>query len=120
MKYEMLINWFPLLRDLRNYKIAWLTRDTFAGLSVIAVQIPTAMAYANMAGFSPQVGLYASMLPVIVYALFSSSRQLVVGPDAATCAMIAALLLPLAHGRAHNHYRPADGNRWLCPFGVLR
>ena len=98
MKYEMLINWFPLLRDLRKYQIAWLTRDTFAGLSVIAVQIPTAMAYANMAGFSPQVGLYASMLPVMVYALFSSSRQLVVGPDAATCAMIAALLLPLAHG----------------------
>ena len=94
----MLARWFPLLLDLRFYRKEWLSRDLIAGLSVAAVQIPTAMAYADMAGFPPQVGLYASMLPVMVYALFSSSRQLVVGPDAATCAMIAALLIPIAHG----------------------
>jgi high affinity sulfate transporter 1 len=98
MNLEKFINWSPLLRSLGKYQKAWLSRDFIAGLSVVAVQIPTAMAYANMAGFPPQVGLYASMLPVIVYGLFSSSRQLVVGPDAATCAMIAALLMPLAHG----------------------
>ncbi|MBK9326220.1 MAG: SulP family inorganic anion transporter [Hydrogenophilales bacterium] len=94
----MLSDWIPLLRDLRLYRREWLSRDVIAGLSVAAVQVPTAIAYANLAGFPPEVGLYASMLPVLVYALFGSSRQLVLGPDAATCAMIAALLLPLAQG----------------------
>jgi len=94
----MLARWFPLLRDLRQYQKAWLSRDLMAGLSVAAVQIPTAMAYANLAGFPPETGLYASMLPVLAYALLGSSRQLVVGPDAATCAMIAALLIPIANG----------------------
>lgn len=94
----MKLDWIPLLRDLQHYEKAWLPRDVVAGLSVAAVQIPTAMAYASMAGLPMQVGLYASMLPVMVYALFGSSRQLVVGPDAATCAMIAALLMPIAHG----------------------
>lgn len=91
-------NWFPLLRDLRNYDKAWLPRDAVAGLSVAAVQIPTAMAYAHMAGLPMETGLYASMLPLLVYALFGSSRQLIVGPDAATCAMIAALLMPISAG----------------------
>jgi high affinity sulfate transporter 1 len=94
----MLTDWIPLLRDLRHYQKAWLSRDVIAGLSVAAVQIPTAIAYATLAGFPPEVGLYASMLPVLVYALFGSSRQLVIGPDAATCAMIAALLMPMANG----------------------
>jgi MFS superfamily sulfate permease-like transporter len=94
----MLSDWLPLLRDLRVYRREWLARDVIAGLSVTAVQIPTAIAYANLAGFPPETGLYASMLPVLVYALFGSSRQLVLGPDAATCAMLAALLMPLAHG----------------------
>ena len=94
----MLADWVPLLRDLRHYRKEWLSHDAIAGLSVAAVQVPTAIAYANLAGFPPEVGLYASMLPVLVYALFGSSRQLVIGPDAATCAMIAALLLPMAGG----------------------
>ena len=94
----MLTDWVPLLRDLRHYQKDWLSHDLIAGVSVAAVQVPTAIAYANLAGFPPEVGLYASMLPVLVYAFFASSRQLVVGPDAATCAMIAALLLPLAGG----------------------
>ncbi|HEY9198805.1 MAG TPA: SulP family inorganic anion transporter [Gammaproteobacteria bacterium] len=94
----MLADWVPLTHDLRHYRKEWLSRDVVAGLSVAAVQVPTAIAYANLAGFPPEVGLYASMLPVLVYALFGSSRQLVLGPDAATCALIAALLLPMAGG----------------------
>jgi MFS superfamily sulfate permease-like transporter len=94
----MLTDWIPLLRDLRQYRREWLSHDLIAGLSVAAVQVPTAIAYANLAGFPPEIGLYASMLPVLVYALFGSSRQLIIGPDAATCAMVAALLLPLAQG----------------------
>lgn len=100
---EMWMNWIPLLRDLRTYRKEWLSRDVIAGLSVMAVQVPTAIAYANLAGFPPETGLYASMLPVLIYALFGSSRQLVIGPDAATCAMLAALLLPLAQGDL-DHY----------------
>lgn len=87
----------PLLKDLRQYQPKWFVNDLFAGLSVAAVQIPTAVAYAQLAGFSPEIGLYASILPVIVYAFFGSSRQLVVGPDAATCTMVASLVGPLAH-----------------------
>lgn len=94
----MVTDWIPLLRDLRQYRKEWLTRDVVAGLSVTAVQVPTAIAYASLVGLPPEVGLYACILPVLVYGLFGSSRQLVIGPDAATCAMIAAVLLPMAGG----------------------
>ncbi|MFD2112149.1 SulP family inorganic anion transporter [Thiorhodococcus fuscus] len=94
--YGVVTHWIPLLGDLRHYRPEWLSHDVVAGLSVAAVQIPTAIAYAHLAGFPPEAGLYASMLPLLVYALFGSSRRLILGPDAATCAMIAALLIPLA------------------------
>jgi high affinity sulfate transporter 1 len=70
--------------------------DLRAGMTVAAVALPVAVAYAQMAGFSPAVGLYASMLPLLAYALFGSSRQLILGPDAATCAMVSSALIPLA------------------------
>src|SRR5262249_1923256 len=101
----MITNWIPLLGDLRSYRREWLSTDVIAGLSVAAVQVPTAIAYANMAGFPPQIGLYASMLPVLIYALFGSSRQLIVGPDAATCALIAAALLPLGQNDISQYIR---------------
>ncbi|MBP9091339.1 SulP family inorganic anion transporter [bacterium] len=97
MKLSLAIS-SPLISDLRNYKPDWLSKDLIAGLSVAAVQIPTAIAYAQLAGMPPEIGLYASILPVIVFALLSSSRQLVVGPDAATCTMVASLVAPLAAG----------------------
>ncbi|WP_090687650.1 SulP family inorganic anion transporter [Nitrosomonas sp. Nm34] len=106
---DMLSDWIPLLRDLRQYRKEWLTRDVVAGLSVTAVQVPTAIAYANLAGFPPEVGLYASILPVLIYALFGSSRQLMIGPDAATCAMIAALLLPMAGGDLNYYLKLSAG-----------
>jgi len=88
--------WMPGLADLRTYQRAWLPSDLLAGLSVAAIQVPTAVAYATLAGFRPETGLYASVLPVVAYAFFGSSRQLIVGPDSATCALVAATLLPLA------------------------
>ena len=90
--------WVPLLHTLRTYRAEWLRNDLAAGVSVAAIQIPTAIAYAELAGFGPEVGLYASILPLVAYALFGSSRQLIVGPDAATCAIVAAVLVPLAAG----------------------
>ncbi|WP_247601172.1 SulP family inorganic anion transporter, partial [Pseudomonas aeruginosa] len=84
--------------SLLHYRRAWFRPDVQAGLSVAAIQIPTAIAYAQIAGFPPQVGLYACILPMLIYALIGSSRQLMVGPDAATAAMVAAAITPLAAG----------------------
>ncbi|HEX2840856.1 SulP family inorganic anion transporter [Hyphomicrobium sp.] len=88
----------PGLAELSHYKRADISADIGAGLSVAAVAIPVALAYAELAGFPPQVGLYSSILPLIAYAIFGTSRQLIVGPDAATCAVVAAAVTPLAAG----------------------
>ena len=88
----------PGLATLLSYRRDDLRHDITAGLSVAAVAIPVGVAYAQLAGFPPVVGLYASILPLVAYALFGTSRQLIVGPDAATCAMVAAAVAPLAGG----------------------
>jgi len=72
--------------------------DLFAGVAIAAIDIPTAVAYAELAGFPPVVGLYASILPLVAYAFVGSSPQLIVGPDAAICMMVAAALGPIAVG----------------------
>jgi high affinity sulfate transporter 1 len=97
--------WLPGVADVRHYQVSWLASDLLSGVSVAAIQVPTAIAYAVLAGFSPETGLYASVLPLVAYALLGSSRQLIVGPDSATCAMVAATLLPLA---GHDPQRYAD------------
>ncbi|HEX7880262.1 MAG TPA: SulP family inorganic anion transporter [Candidatus Eisenbacteria bacterium] len=83
---------------LGRYQAGWLGADIAAGLSVAAVAIPTAIAYAQLAGFPAEVGLYSAILPLVAYALFGSSRQLMVNPDAATCAMVGAIVAPMAAG----------------------
>ena len=88
----------PGLRQLLDYRREWLRFDLVAGVSVAAVAVPTAIAYAQLIGFEPIVGLYAAILPLVAYALFGTSRQLIVNPDAATCAIFAATVLPLAGG----------------------
>ncbi|MBC3495099.1 SulP family inorganic anion transporter [Pseudomonas sp. SWRI100] len=93
-----LSRWLPGLANLLHYRREWFHADLQAGLSVAAIQIPIAIAYAQIVGLPPQYGLYACVLPMMVYALIGSSRQLMVGPDAATCAMIAGAVAPLALG----------------------
>ena len=88
----------PGLSALLTYRIADAPADLRAGLAVAAVALPVGIAYAELAGFPPEVGLYSSLLPLLAYAIFGSSRQLIVGPDAATCALIAAGVAPLAAG----------------------
>jgi high affinity sulfate transporter 1 len=88
----------PGLRPLLGYRREWLRADLMAGVSVAAVALPTAIAYSQLIGFEPIVGLYAAILPLVAYALFGTSRQLIVNPDAATCAVFAAAVLPLAGG----------------------
>ncbi|MGC1347074.1 MAG: SulP family inorganic anion transporter, partial [Methyloceanibacter sp.] len=88
----------PGLAELLEYKLPDAPADIKAGLAVTAVALPVGIAYAGLAGFRPEVGLYSSLLPLVAYAIFGSSRQLIVGPDAATCAVIATAVAPLAAG----------------------
>ena len=91
----------PGLSALLDYRFSDDFRhDAIAGLSVATVALPVSIAYAQLAGFDPVVGLYSSILPLVAYAIFGSSRQLMVNPDAAACAMIAAAIAPLAGNSA--------------------
>jgi MFS superfamily sulfate permease-like transporter len=91
----------PGLTKLLSYRFAEDFRhDLLAGVSVAAVALPVAIAYAQLAGFNPVVGLYSSILPLVAYAIFGTSRQMIVNPDAAVCAMVAAAVAPLAGGNA--------------------
>jgi high affinity sulfate transporter 1 len=95
----------PGLNGLLSYSFAENFRhDLLAGLSVAAVALPVAVAYAQLAGFDPAVGLYSCILPPVAYALFGTSRRLIVNPDAAVCAMIAAAVVPLAGGDANLYW----------------
>ena len=88
----------PGLAELSRYRPSDAPFDIRAGLAVATVAVPVGIAYAELAGFPPQVGLYSSLFPLVAYAVFGSSRQLIVGPDAATCAVVAAAVTPLAAG----------------------
>src|SRR5205809_250540 len=88
----------PGLTSLLSYQKSNLPHDLRAGLSVAAVALPVGVAYAQLAGFNPAVGLYSSILPLVAYAIFGTSRQLIIGPDASTCALVAAAVAPLASG----------------------
>ncbi|EPU3837045.1 SulP family inorganic anion transporter [Providencia stuartii] len=96
--------WMPGLETLFNYRFADFGPDIKAGLSVAAVALPVAIAYAELMGINAIIGLYACVFPMIIYALFGTSKQLIIGPDAATCAVIAAAVSPLAMGD--------DATRW--------
>jgi high affinity sulfate transporter 1 len=80
----------PVLNWLPAYNRAWLAPDVLAGLAVWAVMVPESMAYSGIVGVPPIMGLYTIVPPLIVYALFGTSRLLVVGPDTAT-GLISAL-----------------------------
>ncbi|EIT7142949.1 SulP family inorganic anion transporter [Vibrio vulnificus] len=101
----ILSQWFPGLVQLKHYQKEWLADDVRSAFSVVAVALPVAIAYAQLTGVSAIVGLYSCVLPMLVYALMGTSRQLIVGPDAATCAVIAAVVTPLAAGDATKHWQ---------------
>lgn len=85
----------PLLASLTGYRPGWVKGDVAAGIAIAAVGLPTAIAYPAIAGLPPETGLYASIAPLVAYAVFGPSRQLIVGPDAATITVLAAVLAGL-------------------------
>jgi high affinity sulfate transporter 1 len=93
-----LSRWIPALGTLRIYQRAWLLRDITAGLVLTAILVPVGMGYAEASGLPAIYGLYATIVPLIAYAIFGPSRILVLGPDSSLAAIIAASILPLAAG----------------------
>lgn len=83
---------------LSQYRREWLGGDILAGISVCVIMIPSVIAYAGLMGLPPQHGLYAALVPLIIYALLGSSRQVIVGPDIAISLLIASTIGPLAAG----------------------
>lgn len=93
-----LIRWLPGLNVLKNYQAGWLRHDIAAGLTLATMLVPVGIAYAVAAGLPGIYGLYATIIPLLAYALFGPSRILVVAPDSALAAVILAVILPLSGG----------------------
>ena len=90
--------WLPGLQTLRHYPAAWLRHDIAAGLVLTTMLVPVGIAYAVASGVPGIYGLYATMVPLLAYALFGPSRILVLGPDSSLAAVILAVVLPLSGG----------------------
>uniref|UniRef100_B8HNX3 Sulfate transporter n=1 Tax=Cyanothece sp. (strain PCC 7425 / ATCC 29141) TaxID=395961 RepID=B8HNX3_CYAP4 len=92
---RLLLSHLPGLQHLLSYQLGWLRGDLLAGITVAAYLIPQCMAYGELAGVQPIAGLWAILPPLVLYALFGSSRQLSVGPESTTAVMTAAAIAPL-------------------------
>ncbi len=88
--------WMPGLRTLRDYRIAWLPRDLLAGLVLATMLVPAGLAYATAYGVPGIHGLYATIVPLLVYAWFGPSRLMVLGPDSSLAAIVLAVVVPLS------------------------
>jgi high affinity sulfate transporter 1 len=92
------IGWLPGIDAVRHYKAAWLPRDIFAGLVLATMLVPVGIAYAAASGLPGIHGLYATIIPLLVYAIFGPSRIIVLGPDSALAAVILGVIAPLSGG----------------------
>src|SRR5215470_8834126 len=90
------IRWLPGLNTLRQYQLSWLRHDLVAGLVMTTMLVPVGIAYAEASGVPGINGLYATIVPLLAYALFGPSRILVLGPDSALAAVILTVVLPLS------------------------
>src|SRR3954470_23634328 len=93
--------WVPLLDQLRGYDRRAALRDLQAGVVVSALLIPAGIGYAAASGLPPITGLYATIVPLVVYAVVGPSRILIYGPDSSLTPLIAGLVIPLSHGDPH-------------------
>jgi high affinity sulfate transporter 1 len=92
------IHWLPGLDTLRRYETAWLPHDIFAGVVLATMLVPVGIAYAVASGLPGVYGLYATIVPLLAYALFGPSRILVLGPDSALAGVILGVVTPLSGG----------------------
>ena len=102
--------WLPGIATLRSYQAHWLVRDLGAGLVLTTALAPVGIAYAVASGLPGACGLYATIVPLIAYALFGPSRILVLGPDSSLAAIILGVVAPLAAG---------DANRAVALAGMM-
>ena len=118
----MKIRFFPTLR---NYRKEYLAKDIFSGVVIAAVSIPISMGYVQISGLPAAYGLYGSLLPIILFALFSTSRQFIFGVDAAPAAIVGAALTTMgisAESSGAMQYVPAvalAAGLWLLLFYFL-
>src|ERR1700758_5423150 len=92
------IHWLPGLDTLRRYETAWLPHDIFAGIVLATMLVPVGIAYAVASGLPGIYGLYATIVPLLAYALFGPRRIMVLGPDSSLAPLILAVVLPLSAG----------------------
>lgn len=90
--------WVPGLATALGYRLEWFFNDLVAGLVLTAILVPVGMGYAQASGLPAIYGLYATIVPLIAYAILGPSRIMVLGPDSTLAAVIAVLVLPLAGG----------------------
>jgi high affinity sulfate transporter 1 len=100
--------WFPPARWLAEYRFSWLFSDIVAGVTLAAYAIPVSLAYAELAGLPPQLGVYGYLLGGLGYALLGSSRQLAIGPTSAISLMIAGTVGAMADGDAQRYAQIAS------------
>ena len=122
---KQLQQYIPALNWLKNYQSKHLFGDITAGIIVTSLLIPQGMAYALLAGLPPQIGLYASILPAIIYPLLGTSQVLAVGPVAVDSIMVAAAIAKLAHQGSSEYLALAIALAFLVGIieigmGVLR
>lgn len=95
-----LAQYLPVVGWMASYDRTWLVPDALAGLSVWALLVPQSLAYATIVGVPVQYGLYTAFAALLVYPLFGTSKQLVVGPSATVGAVSAAVVTPLISASA--------------------
>ena len=92
------LRWLPGWQVLCGYQRSWLRQDVVAGLVLTSMLLPVGLAYAQASGLPGICGLYATIVPLLAYAIFGPSRILVLGPDSALAPLILAVVLPLSAG----------------------
>ncbi len=88
----------PGLRVVRTYQRRWLPADLLVGVTIFAMLVPQGIAYAQLAGVAPVVGLYTAIGALVGYALFGSSRRLMIGPESSSALLVVAAVAPVAAG----------------------
>jgi len=88
-----LARWLPGLGTLREYRLAWLRQDIVAGIVLTTMLVPVGIAYAVASGLPGVYGLYATIIPLLAYAVFGPSRILVLGPDSSLAPIILAVVI---------------------------